>query len=802
MKYSYNWLQTHIANKLPTPADIERILTKHAFEVEEVTEIDDDYLFDIKVLPDRSHDALSHLGMARELTSLYNWPQSASSGFIEPEYDLPVLTGPAPDCRIEAVGACKRFMAMRISNVKITQSTGWLKTSLETIGQRPINAAVDVTNYVLYDLGKPMHVFDADKVVGAISARFARAGERITTLDNKDVALDESILVIADEVGPLALAGIKGGKRAEVDLNTKNIIIESTNFESSLIRRSSSKLGIKTDAARRFENGISSSMCKSGIEATAALLLQHCGTASTTISNIVDVYPEPENWDYTVGITTKNINKILGTSLTDQDTERLLMQRGLSFNKKSLSDVLTTEAESLLGALYKIPSSMRQDAPSAFSCSSFVSFLYVHAGIAMPSLAIDKYVFSQRVGRDELRRGDLVFYNSGIGKVYTETVEYMKGTQVKEGVDHVALYMGDNTVLHPTKASGMVVKSLLDELPLADTIVGYGRIVHDIYEERYVVQIPAERLDLRITEDLVDELGKLIGTDELMPTRTYENSTLGLRDTTTRYTSALRRNLIAAGFSEVMTYTFAEEGDIAILNSVDQKKNKLRTSLLSGMKSTLEKGLYNMAFLGTSELIKAFEIGTVFADGIESHYLAIGLASKNKKLKKDLSLQVKNAVVAVLVSVTGASSETTEQEYEKQMSIVSDETQGIAMIEIDLSTMLRTVPAAYIGDSTQSPPQASVQYKTLSSYPFITRDIAFFVQAGTDMKVVENELQIAAGPLCVKFYSFDEFKREGKISYGYRFVFQAFDRTLQDSEVQPLADALYLRLQSFGFEIR
>jgi phenylalanyl-tRNA synthetase beta chain len=236
MKVSYNWLQEHFEKELPAPEKLVELLTFGAFEIEGVEDDGKDTVLDVKVLPDRAHYALSHKGIAYEISALTNIKQK-DQDFSE----VPSTNHKKAEVKNLAPEACLRYEARLIEGVTVKESPKWLKEKLQVIGQRSINNIVDATNYVMYDRGQPLHAFDADKVVGGITIRFANKGEKITTLDNKDLVLDESMLLIADDTGPLAIAGVKGGNRAGVTESTKNIILESANFSASLVRKTSTK---------------------------------------------------------------------------------------------------------------------------------------------------------------------------------------------------------------------------------------------------------------------------------------------------------------------------------------------------------------------------------------------------------------------------------------------------------------------------------------------------------------------------------------------------------------------------------
>ena len=185
------------------------------------TRPDGDSIFDIKILPNRAHDLLSHQGLARELASLlgikFNDPA--------PKYKIPESKLTELKIKIETKN-CRRYMGRIVRGVKVGTSPDWVVKHLESIGQRSINNVVDAANIVMFDCGQPIHCFDLDKMESAeLIIRQGKVGEKMITLDNRNLELQEADMIIADIKNPLCLAGIKGGKIAEVDANTKNIIV-------------------------------------------------------------------------------------------------------------------------------------------------------------------------------------------------------------------------------------------------------------------------------------------------------------------------------------------------------------------------------------------------------------------------------------------------------------------------------------------------------------------------------------------------------------------------------------------------
>lgn len=274
MLISKDWLQTYFDQKLPEAERLAELLTMRAFEIEEIKGWDVDDIFDIKVLPDRACYALCHKGIASEISALANMKLKKKT-IKNPSEKIKDV----PKIKIEDKDQCLRYMGRIIEGILVEESPEWLRARIESIGERSINNLVDLANFVMFEVNQPMHIFDADKVKGAIRVRLSKVGEEIETLDGKEITLNEPVLVIADDNGPLAVAGIKGGKRAEVDRNTKRIIVESANFKSSSIRENSKIVGIKTSASKRFESNISPELAKEAMDYFSFLLAKEISDA-------------------------------------------------------------------------------------------------------------------------------------------------------------------------------------------------------------------------------------------------------------------------------------------------------------------------------------------------------------------------------------------------------------------------------------------------------------------------------------------------------------------------------------------
>jgi phenylalanyl-tRNA synthetase beta chain len=308
MVFSYNWLKEYFEKDLPSANELVDLINLHSFEIEGVEEKDGDYLIDIDVLPNRVHDALCHYGMAQEISSFANIDLKELK--IEKLENLE-----KSDFKIEVKeDFCRRYIGREIRDVKVEESPEEIRKKLGSIGQRSINNIVDITNLVMFELNQPMHAFDTDKLSGGINVRFADCGENIITLDNNEVELDSEIPVIADDENPLAIAGVKGGKKAEVNNDTVNIILESANFDPVLVRKTSTKTGIKTDSSKRFENEITPELAEKAIDRATELIMKYAATDETKVYKSVDHYPRPVE-QKTIKISIEKTNSLLGLKL-------------------------------------------------------------------------------------------------------------------------------------------------------------------------------------------------------------------------------------------------------------------------------------------------------------------------------------------------------------------------------------------------------------------------------------------------------------------------------------------------------
>ena len=273
MKISLEWLSEY----LPGPLEAQRAadaLTQGGLPVESIEADGNDTVIDVEVTSNRG-DCLSHVGIARELSALL----TRDFHEVNPSARESAASAAAStSVRIEAQDLCPHYTARVLRNITIKPSPPWLARRLEAVGLRPINNVVDVTNYVMFEMGQPLHAFDFDKLEGGrIVVRQARKSEKLISLDGRERTLEPQMLVIADAARPVALAGVMGGQHSEVSNATRNILLESARFEPLSVRKTARALAMKSDSSYRFERGIDPLLPEKASLRAAQLILETAG---------------------------------------------------------------------------------------------------------------------------------------------------------------------------------------------------------------------------------------------------------------------------------------------------------------------------------------------------------------------------------------------------------------------------------------------------------------------------------------------------------------------------------------------
>jgi phenylalanyl-tRNA synthetase beta chain len=299
-----------------------------------VFNIEVDEVFEIGLTPNRA-DAMSHMGVARDLKAGL-LQSNVTTEFITPsvskfKVDKRTLK---IDVKVEDAKLAPRYAGVTISGITVKPSPNWLQNRLKAIGLTPKNNIVDVTNYVLHELGQPLHAFDANKISGnKIIVKTVSAGTKFTTLDGIERALHEEDLMICDESGPICMAGVFGGADSGVTETTTNIFLESAYFNPVSIRKTAKRHTLSTDASFRFERGIDPQITDYALK-RAALLIQEVAGGEIT-SDLIDIYPKKIE-DFNVFLSFEKVNKLIGEELKKETIKNILASLDIKIN--SISD--------------------------------------------------------------------------------------------------------------------------------------------------------------------------------------------------------------------------------------------------------------------------------------------------------------------------------------------------------------------------------------------------------------------------------------------------------------------------------
>lgn len=296
----------------------------------------DDVIFELEITPNRP-DCLSHIGIAREVAAYYGrkvkYPSYTLSEVIDSVNNYAKV-------RVEDKERCKRYMGRVIRNVTVAESPEWLKKRIRAMGLKPINNIVDITNFVMFEYNQPMHAFDLDKLENnTVVVRAAENGEKITTLDGVERELVNGELVIADEVKPIAIAGIIGGQATQIETETKNVFLEVAYFTPDNIRKSAKKLGIVTDSGYRNERGLDIENLPEVIDRATALIAEVA--SGEVLDEVIDKYIEkPQKFEIPLNLT--KLNTFIGKKLEFDTVGKILSNLGLGIKTLSQDMLLIT----------------------------------------------------------------------------------------------------------------------------------------------------------------------------------------------------------------------------------------------------------------------------------------------------------------------------------------------------------------------------------------------------------------------------------------------------------------------------
>lgn len=323
MKILYKWLK-EFADVPASASELRSRLSMAGVSIDSVEETVAGPVLDAEITINRP-DLLSHLGIAREAAALYRLhlklPEPGLTEAAEPAAKMARVEIESPDL-------CSRYTARIIRGVKIQPSPDWLRHRLQALGQSSINNVVDSTNYVMMELGQPMHAFDLDKLAERlIVVRRTKPGETIRTLDGAERKLSKEMCLICDARGPVAIGGVMGGAESEISSSTKNLLIESAWFDPISVRRTSKALGLRTEASTRFERGADIQLAAFASKRAAELIQQLAG--GEVLAGLIDVYPNPEP-SRKIALSRKELLRVMGSDVPDREIEEILSALGFA----------------------------------------------------------------------------------------------------------------------------------------------------------------------------------------------------------------------------------------------------------------------------------------------------------------------------------------------------------------------------------------------------------------------------------------------------------------------------------------
>ena len=706
MKFSYNWLKS-LYPKIQSPEIAAESLTFHSFEVESVAKRGNDYVIDVSILPNRMADAAGHYGITKELAVIDGGElKPVSPKFKESSkkaYDFLSV-------RLDKNSGASRYSARVLESVKIGVSPLWLQERLVSCGLRPINVVVDITNYVMLETGQPLHAFDYERLHGAkdrkqIVVRKAKNGETMDTLgdDSKKLHLATDDIVITDAKNVIGLGGIKGGKGSEIHASTTRIVLEAATFDPVSIRRTSRRLGLRTDASIRFEHNLSPELTTRALNLAADLLCRLAG--ATVLQGTVDAYPKREI-PKAILFSVKQASSLVGTTIPEAAARGILIRLGCQVHPHT------------------------------------------------------------RTSNAQRAKTEISRFGVGVKK----------------------------------KSPGV-----------------------------YLVTPPAERRDLLIEEDLIEEVIRIWGYDKIELQLPVIRGGVPKKSDESIFVDTLKRRLSGMGFCETQLSAFVGESELMpyrisptslyqLENPTSPEKAYLANIPAINFVRSIAENLRNF------DEVKVFEIATAYIKTdkgpVEQKRLLLGVAEQGKDGREEFYL-LKGAADALLESF-GIAEHWYDDAVADRHSVwahpfrvaeikVGDETVGTigelatALHEAQKSRA-RIVIAEFSLARLFEVAEAEREFRPIAKFPAIIRDVSLVVPAGVRIQDVENALWEAAPKILADTDLFDDYEGEGmpegKKSLAFHLIFQSEERTLTDAEVNREFDKIVKAVKAKGWEVR
>lgn len=804
-------------------------------------------IIDAELTPNRG-DCLSVTGMAKEVAAAFD------RKFLMPKFEISKIESKkAVDVEILEKKLCPRYIAKVIEGVKIGSSPKWMQEKLLACGVRPINNVVDITNYVMLEFGQPLHAFDGTKIRGKIIVRLAKAGEKIVTLDGQKRELKKEDLLISDSKKPIALAGVMGGLNSEVTEKTTTVVFEAAVFDKASIRKTAQRLNLRSEASNRFEKGISLKLPEIAIERATGLLIETSGGA-TKKSLIVKPKAGKNTdvlsswvWTQHVGLRVKRVKDFLGIDIPEKEIVKILKNLGFEADKFDFKK----EARKHVGKPYVFGASYKTHADMAFDCSYFTDYIYSRIGKFIGYTSLAQFEIGRPVSEEDLRPGDVLFLRGHMDKsavdhyfVPENHSGYKKVILDKpKEVGHNALYIGDGRIVHARHYQYSKKTKKWEKLPASKAMVieedvkvftenpeylGARRYV-DSRDEYLAVTVPWWRLDVKIEEDLIEEVGRIYGYEKILSTLPsgllpYPNQNKELS-----MINLLKRNLRFSGFSELMTYSFVSKKEISlpgdkknmpvmkISNPLSEEQEYMRVSLWPSLLKAAQQNQVNF------EKIKIFEIAKVYQNK-EELMLTVLVRLPNKN-KSEVYRELKGVIESMLLDLnlgqltikrlpesTGFGVGVGAKIILNNLSIgtiwlVNDNVKNsyklkgeFALAEVSLDKILKTE-------------QKDTKYRPLPKYPISVRDIDLIFDRNIFAEKILSEIAKIDSDILIDFKIIDIFDLKQKTkndeelfknkkSVTIRASIGSDVRTLTDEEISGVVESIMGRLKKIGAFVR
>lgn len=831
MKFSYNWLK-ELSGSRASASRMAEVLTLHSFEARVAQKRNNDTILEIDILPNRAHEGFSHISVARELAALLGSKLAALSHGVKEDKSLE--TKNFVSIKVASAHACPRYAARYIEGVTVGPSPSWLKKPLELLGLNSINNIVDAANYVMLEMGQPLHAFDAAKIAKdknrhAISVRMAKTKESIVTLDGVKREVPPGVLLIADAHKPLAVAGIKGGQGSEIGAETKSIIIEAANFNSHIVRHGVKTLGVLTDASARFSQNLSPELVGVALDRVAHIIQKTAG--GIAYKGIAENYPRkliPRK----ILFNTSYSKKISGIDVSQKEAKRIFERLG--FSVKIINPVaelphLIERAKKFVGTPYKYGASTAFDAPKLFDCSSFVKYLYREIGIELPRVTIDQIQVGKSVSQKELQPGDLVFAKG-------RKPHFIK--KYPSGVGHVGIYIGDKKIINAVGMFKRVVEEPIGTFLKRENLRAIRRILDESYNQDFLlVSISPIRLDIEQEEDLIEEVVRMKGYNAIKARMPHHQLAAPSMNEAMGWNDMVRKLLASLGFDEVYNIAFVSEGELRSLSLLEEPRGYIEvanplSAQFTYMRPTLFISLLNNARDNARffDAYKLFELGKVYQRGIgmppfvHEKKSCVGMYASKTARQKEMFFEMKGLLDALFEKIgltdvwyddykpySSHASRALWQEGicaeikagNKSVGFVGaiqpraakafDVKNSIVAFELDIPALV----ARATSDRT---------YEEIPKYPAIERDISLLVPLDARMVEITNVVESLGGVLLENMDLIDSYEGGAlpgeKQSMTFRLVFRSRERTLSDEEVNTVMEKIAVALKRKNWEIR